>query len=145
MFPFFGMLAAGVSKLGLTALSAIHTTFSPNVAHAGIAVRRNGDVQEKVNLTWTTQNIATEWIAEDIKTATIGDDYECFLSGTGDLASLTGDVLDTWLPVTQDREWLFDRFTLGLFTFSGTMQIRKIAIPSDIVSAPATIEARVTA
>lgn len=144
MFPFSGMLASVACKLGLSALSGTHTTFEPNVAHAGIRVKQNGDAQTKSNLTWTDA-IDDVWIVELCKTSTIGDGYECFLSGTGNLASLTGDVLDTWLPVTQDREWLFDRFTEGIFTFTGTLQIREIANPSDIVSAPVLIVAQVTA
>ncbi len=140
MFP-FGMLVILACKLGLTTISGWHQVPNGQEAHAGIRVKRNGDVQEKSG-TWSTQNILTEWFTQACKTATIGDDYECYLSGTGDTP--TGDALDTWLAVTVDREWLLDKTgAWGEVEFTGTMQIREIADPPNIVSAAVTIHAQV--
>ncbi len=140
MFPFSGLLTIQACRLGLTTLFSFHQEPDGFDAHAGLRVKRNGDVQEK-NGSWTIQNIATEWFAQACKTATIGDAYECHLSGSG--ATPTGDAIDTWLTIDVDREWLLDRTEFGIVEFIGTMQVREIANPSNIVSASATIHAEV--
>jgi len=137
MFPFSGLLDVLTCSLALTTLGANHVVDNPNDAHAGLKVKRNGDVQEKLNVTWTTQNIATEWFTQRCKTATIGDIYEAFLSGTGHTP--TGSALDTWITVNADLEWLLDQTFVGSKSFSGTLQIREITNPSNIVNASATI------
>ena len=133
MFPFSGLLDILSCKLGLTAISNFHVVPFGTDAHAGIKLKQNGDVQVKSG-TYTTRNIATEWFTQACKNATIGDDYECHLSGTGDTP--TGAALDTWLTINPDREWLLDQDggEFGTKAFTGTMQIRNISDPSDIVS-----------
>ncbi|KKK78875.1 hypothetical protein LCGC14_2839170, partial [marine sediment metagenome] len=140
MFPFLSLIGLDGCKLKLTTLNATHFVVTPSNAYAGLKIKRSGDIQIKEG-GWTTIRVLTEWFTFLCKTASLGDAFEVYLSGTGNTP--TGDVLDTWLALTQDREWLLTRTAIGSLSFTGTMQIRKIANPSNIVSASAAINAEV--
>ena len=137
MFPFFSLVGLEGCKLGLTQLSASHTVPFNFDAFAGLKVQRNGDVQEKAASVWTSQNPETEWFTQRCKIATIGDAFEAFLSGTGHTP--TGSPLDTWIAINADLVWELEELGSGTKQFLGTLQIRRIAVPSSIVSAPAAI------
>jgi hypothetical protein len=102
---------------------------------AGIRVLRNGTVEEIIDATWTAQNSGVEWL--DDNSATIGDSYEVFLSGSGDTPS--GPGLSTWHTINATREWLLEA-SGGSESFSGTIQIREIAVPSNTDSASFDID-----
>lgn len=141
MIPFFSMMQVFSCTLKLTSLNAFHTAPFGSPGRAGIKVQQGGDVQEKVFVTWTSQNPLVEWVIQRCKTATIGDAYEAFLSGTGNTP--TGSALDTWITIDADLEWLLDQIGLGQIEFNGTLQIRQIANPGNIVSASVRIFAKV--
>ncbi len=140
MFPFGGLLV-GSANCGLLLTNFSTSSFQQNFAKAGLAVRRGGNLERFSEPSWFPPlGDQDQWLTAFCRVAGSGDAYECHFSGTGNTP--TGDALDTWLPVTQDREWFLESTVIGFKpVFTGTMQIREIANPSNIVSAPAQIVA----
>ncbi len=138
MFPFFSLLGF-VTGCELLLTSFNTSSFQFNFAKAGLAVRRDGTLERFSEPSWFPPlGSQDQWLTELCRVAESGDAYEVFYSGTGDTP--TGDALGTWLPVTQDREWFLESSAPGpKLVFNGTMQIREIAQPSNIVSAAAQI------
>ena len=138
MFPFGGLMI-GSADCGLLLTTFNASSILSGFAKAGLAVRRNGDVQRFSEPSWFEQP-ADEWFTEFCRVATIGDGYEAYYSGTG--STPTGAALDTWLTVNPDLEWFLEQTGVGSKVFNGTMQIREIAQPGNIVSAAAQIYAQ---
>ncbi len=141
MFPFGGLMVGMADcELKLSTFNAL--SIQSGFARAGLAIRRDGDAQNFSHPSWF-EELADEWFQERCRTATVGDAYEAFYSGTG--STPTGAALDTWLPVNVDLEWFLEQTGIGAKTFNGTMQVREIANPDNIVSAAAQIHAQVVA
>lgn len=139
MFPFGLLIGSADCELLLTTFSS--SSFQFTFAKAGLHVRRAGNLERFSHPSFFPPiGSQDQWLTEFCRIATSGDAYEVHYSGTGNTPD--GDALDTWLPLTQDREWSLTSTVIGFKpVFTGTMQIREIANPSNIVSAPSQIVA----
>jgi len=151
MPSFQGAMLGVIGAGGLRVTVNDHTvqnaiTFAPATVSAGIKANRDGNIQtgsSTTNVNPTYSNVGgREWAS--IPGATVGDDYEVrMVTGTGTV-STGSDVLDTWLPLTSDREWKVTRTTSGAKVFTGTLEVRKVGdtapLDSGAVSLTASIE-----
>lgn len=128
-------MPSGGCVIALTSLASFDFVLNSGTALAGVRALRAGDVQELVNgISWTTQNTATEWIEAACEESTVGDAYEIKLTkSTG--TTPTGPSLDVFHTINATQSWTVSRSSVGITSFTGTMEIREIADTANSVSA----------
>lgn len=90
---------------------------------AGIRVNSDGTIDKLVNTTYTPIDTATDWI---IPNSVAPDDYECRFEKDSGTGTVSGDTLDTWHPLTSNREFKLVRATdANEQQVVGTLRIRK--------------------
>lgn len=128
-------------SLPTTILSTGNDTSSPYYAAAGVKVDTDGYMYRLVsNGTWSQVSGADYWIND--KSATMSN-YECQLVRTSGVASanLYGLNLSTYYTLSADRAWGISRTSAGNSSFAGTLYIREIANPSNVVTCGVTLYA----
>lgn len=124
----------GSATLTLNDLSSNDSDSNDTVwsSTAGIKVRTNGDVEERLSDTYTAQNSGTEWIDDAGATSSL---YEAYLTKTAGSGTITaGPSLDNWHTIDTDLVWTMTYTTVGTFTWVGTLTIREIANTGNTVS-----------
>lgn len=127
--------------LPTTILSTGNDVSSPYYAAAGVKVDTDGYMYRLVtNGSWSQVSGADYWINN--KSATMSN-YECQLVRTSGVASanLYGLNLSTWYTLSVDRAWGISRSSQGNSSFAGTLYIREIANPSNVVTCGVTMYA----
>ena len=146
VFPYGTVAAAaggGGDTLTLNTLSANDS--DDFIAVAGIRFKRDGEVEETINGTWTAQNSGTEWI--DNNASTVGDDYEAKMDHTGGDTTPTFSggtwAENTYNTIDEDSPSLTATVTSssGTNNSTGTAYVREIANTSNLVSASYSISA----
>lgn len=136
------MMGAGATNtdvLTLNTLSATHVNEN-SVATAAIRVNSNGDVEERVNTTYTAQNSGTEWI--DGFATSSASDYECKLTGSESGSGTLTGTLNIWYDCNTSPEWKCVSNNSQVFGVSGgSLYIREKLDTANEVSASASITA----
>jgi hypothetical protein len=131
----------GGDTLTLNTLSSIYS--DDFLATSGIRFKRDGEVEEQINLTWTAQNSGTEWI--DNNASTVGDDYEAKLDHTSGntIPTFTGGTWaeNTWNTIDETSPSLTAQIVSNSGTKDslGTAYVREITNTSNQVTASYTI------
>lgn len=117
-------LPSSISSTGLDVTS-------PYFALAGVKVDTDGYMYRIVSNAWSLVSGSQYWINDKAATKS---NYQCRLTGTGSVPNYYGLSLNTWYTLSSDRAWGLSQTTVGLKSFSGTLEIREIADTSNIVS-----------
>jgi len=102
----------------LTSATATNISVGGTPANCSITVHRNGDYTSTGASPFDRTN---EWLLSGDKGTAVGDDYEAFLSGSGNTPS--GPALDEWHTISSDLVWVLQGSST--LTFTGTLQIRQ--------------------
>lgn len=134
---FYGTSAAPSVTLGFDQADYAGSDSNPFSSTATFTMNRNGDALTGGNLVSESGDYLTP------NSTDAGDAFEVRLALTGGSASsLTGPALNTWWPLTQDRQWTLSTGTSA--NFQGTVSVREIANTSNFDTATVTLTAAVS-
>jgi len=86
----------------------------------------------------STNNTALSWITPVVEQ--LVDDYEVRLTSVSGSPPNSGSVLSTWLNLGSTKAWSWNVGAPQTSkTFTGTLEIRRVAVPSDIGSCTVSV------
>lgn len=150
MFPFSALLASEDGAVVL-ALPGSPTNIlstqggSSGSATAGLRVNSSGQLEQQALGFFSDIGTGAFWV-DSGRNILVPADYEARYSGvTGDTGAMAGSALDTW--ITCDNSPLWQVVSSGgaadfiVNSVSGLLEIREVAVPSNIVSNTVNITA----